>query len=411
MFALFGRISPAQAKVVLSSRDKEKNKSIKVTRVLPDPNISPLGHTILALLFYGFFIAYIVFAINEYIDQPPTTTVTMVDSNDYSVVPAFNVRIGVECKTATGATGTCGEMLLSANYTNFPLSPCYQSGSVTVTKDGNSQMQNIAFSGGSVFNIRMIPHNSSANRLFYNVPLCFTTQEPLLLASIFGSGNLPISMIQVGFLELNNSGVLGAEMSIEVSGSSSSSNSNQQFVSRTINVNSDHSVRVLPIFGVVERGVDNEVISFEPSAQVIEFEGFRQQPSSSTLHRSDVVIVMQSKTVLRKREQVKSLWDLVSNIGSAFETLMGFMPLLLPIWGMVFVAQSKWLSPFVVGGGGLPSSTKESFSNKDKYAPANAAEHEGSRTASSESFKEAVAMQHSVEGITPVSKCVVVEEN
>ena len=358
MFALFGRISPAQAKVVLSSRDKTTNKPVKVTRVLPDPNVSPLGHSLLALLFYGCFIAYIVVAIREYIDQPPTTIITQVDSDDYSVVPAFNVRLGVECKvdgSAANGADSCGDMLLNVNYSGYPLSPCYESGTIVVTSENNAQIQNIALANGGAFNIKLSPHgtsssssSSSSSRYFYNVPLCYTAQEPLNLGSLYGSDNLPISMIHVGFLGLNETGVLGAQMSVEVSSvsSSSSSSSSVASVSRTINVNSDNSVRLVPISGVVERGLKNEVISFTPSAEVIQFEGFRSKTSSAP-HRSDVIIALQSKTTLRKREQVKSLWDLVSNIGSAFETLMGFMPFLLPFWGMLFFAKSNWLSRFV----------------------------------------------------------------
>ena len=186
MFALFGRVSPAQAKVVLSSRDPSTNRPIKVTRVLPDPNVSPVGHALLALLFYGCFIAYIVIAIQQYIDQPPTTLVSHVDSQDYSVVPMFNVRLGVDCKVDAGSSSSCGDMLLNVNYSSYPLSPCYRAGRVAITRETNSQIQTVPLANGAAFNIKMTPHNAAAaagtERYFYHVPLCFTAQEPLNLS-------------------------------------------------------------------------------------------------------------------------------------------------------------------------------------------------------------------------------------
>ena len=240
-------------------------------------------------------------------------------------------------------------------------------------------------------------------------------------------------MISVGFLGLNESGILGAQMTVDVEYNNDNNNDGilqfdnaqdgaamdeQRRASRTINVNGDNSVRVLPISGTVERGLDNEVTSYTPTAELVQFEGFRAT-SASSVRRSDVMITLQSKTVLRKREQVKSLWDLVSNIGSAFETLMGFMPLLLPIWGFLFLSQSNWMSHFVASSGDGASSSSAAAqspsSSKMKYA-ADAVdeskengdddENAESKTASADSSKRAFTDQP-----TPVTSVVVQESS
>lgn len=380
LFNFIGKLSPAHANVVLKGHhhhQQNQNKSsqqqqesgkpndktkIQITRQLPDPNISPIGHVLLALIFWGLFVAAVVVSTLDYVNAPPVTTQALVPS-DRAGIPRLSVILDVECKDFAGSSSssTCGDMLLTVNYSNFPNSACVtkdkQNAGVVVWTNNFQQVQRkILFdpstNNNGIFDLVMTQNqifsgNAVNNKIFYEVPLCFTAQESLKLTSVDPEASLELSMIQVGFKNLT--GNAGATLNVEVKWRGNTLTSS---VKKLINVNEDHSVRVLPIYATIEEDLNlptksnddyGKIISFTPSADVIQFEGFRP----ATSDRSDVLIVLQSLTTLRTRQQVFSLWDLITNVGSTFETLTGAFVVVIPVWSWIFVAKGNWITRFL----------------------------------------------------------------
>ena len=339
MSALFGRLSPVQSNVMLTVSDAAGNRS-RVSRTMPNPNVSLLGHCIMAVVFYGLFIAYVVVSSIEFANMPPTTTFAIEAANQF---PALTARIAVQCKSA--ATEPCGLMHLTVNYSQFTSSPCYESGAVVVSSVASpSTSTSLSATGGVVANLNLTQVASlDAPSHWVDVPLCFTKQESLQLSAITGNGSLPISMVHVGFIGLNNTA--SAAMTVEVFYAGVTTDPSKAVARRMINVNQDNSVKVVPLSGVVET-FDSAIASFTPIAELVEFEGFRPAAAGK---RSDVLVVMQSLVRHRTREYTATMWDHISNLGSAFETLMMAMFVVGPLWAFLFAirGQRSWITAFM----------------------------------------------------------------
>ncbi len=345
MSSLLGRISPAQANVVMKARDKDGN-TMRITRLLPDPNISVLGHSILALVFYGLFIAHVVISGIEFGDMPPATTIRLDPADTF---PPLFARLRVACKASSNAN-PCGPMVLTVNYSNYPASKCY---GLEVLENAEKPVPRTASGAGLIIADYALTPATAAKDSFYDVPLCYTAQESVRLGIAIGTAALPLSMVQVGFYDLNGS---GASLVVDVAERASQlatavaeaaagaggggGSSSGAFAHRFINVDGDDSIKLLPLSATVE-SLDGAVTTMQPVAEIVEFEGFRSH--STGRKRSDVMIWRTPLVWHREHKNIRSWWDLVTNIGSAFETLLGFMPVVVPLWGALFAADRNWM--------------------------------------------------------------------
>ena len=288
------RISPAKAEFVKTRQTKD-GVLLQTTHNRADPGISNVGHSILTVIFYTAFVAYVVISTVSFINKTPPETNSMMPSGQ---LPAVEVDVTLVCQT-----GTCGTLTVVENYTAYPETACYKrlAGNPNAT---NGILSTVVQSGQPL-----------------RALLCYTGEDEW---SVVTPGNLAVGMIQTIFSDLRGFGSVNVK-SVADSGAS---------LSRDLGLDTT-SVRALNIGAEVTK-LDDEIETVTVYPLQYQAEGFREGTN-----RSEILLQLVPLANVRSRRSGRTAWELVADFGSAFTTLQIFFTFLVPLWAVVFAVNNN----------------------------------------------------------------------